>query len=113
MRADYSDQTAIFNPREFNWPIHVIGLGGIGGALLPPLFKLGFKSQLHIWDSDAVEPHNIPAQLLYRKSDIGLQKADAVRGFAERQEAECEIVPHYEFVTSDTPLDGVVISGVD
>lgn len=113
MHADYSDQTAIFNPKEFDWPIHVIGLGGIGSAFLPPLFKLGFNGDLHIWDDDAVEPHNIPAQLIYRKSDVGMKKADAVIGFAERQEAECNLVPHYEFVTSETALDGVVISGVD
>ena len=113
VKADYRDQTGIFDPSDFTWPIHVIGLGGIGSALLPPLFKLGFNGDLHIWDEDAVEPHNIPAQLLYRGSDVGLKKADAVIGFAERQEAECSITPHYEFVTPETGLDGIVISGVD
>ncbi len=113
VKPDYSDQTAIFDPRKFTWPIHVIGLGGIGSAVLFPLFKLGFAGQMHLWDNDQVEPHNIPAQLLYRPSDIGLTKAEAVKAFAERQEAPCEIVVHNEFVVAESPLEGIVISGVD
>jgi len=112
MRADYSDQTAIFDPDAFGWPVHIIGLGGIGGALVFPLLKLGIK-ELHVWDNDEVEPRNIPAQLVYRLSDIGTSKADAVCEFAKRQEVECIVTPHNEFVTSETQLEGVVISGVD
>lgn len=112
MKADYSDQTAIFDPAKFAWPVHIIGLGGIGSAVLFPLLKLGVR-ELHIWDRDEVEPHNIPAQLVYRVSDIGISKAKAVQAFTERQEAECHVVPHEEFVTETTSLEGVVISGVD
>ncbi len=112
MRADFSGQRDIFDPSQFTWPVNVIGAGGIGSALLFPLVKLGV-SQLHIWDSDAVEPHNIPAQLVYRPSDIGLSKVKAASAFLERQEADCEIIGHEGFVTADTPLEGVVISGVD
>lgn len=112
-RQDYSDQVDIFNPDTFSWPIHVIGLGGIGSSVLFPLIKIGFAGTLHLWDTDVVEPHNLPAQAPYRPSDLGLKKAEAAKSFAERQEASCEIVVHDEFVTSTTPLDGVVISGVD
>ncbi len=31
----------------------------------------------------------------------------------QRQEAPCQVVPHEEFVTADTPLEGIIISGVD
>lgn len=109
---DYSNQTDIFDPAQFAWPVHVIGLGGIGGAVLFPLLKLGVH-EVHVWDTDVVEPHNIPAQLVYRPSDIGVSKAKAVQAFAERQEADCEIVIHEERVDSDTKLNGIVISGVD
>lgn len=112
MRADYRDQTDIFDPRKFTWPVHIIGLGGIGSALLFPLLKLGV-GELHLWDFDAVEPHNIPAQLIYRPSDIGMTKAEAACAFIERQEADCKVTPHGERVTASTPLQGVVISGVD
>lgn len=112
-RQDYSDQVEIFNPDTFTWPIHVIGLGGIGSSVLFPLIKIGFAGILHLWDTDVVEPHNLPAQAPYRPSDLGLKKAAAAKSFAERQEASCEVVVHDEFVTSTTLLDGVVISGVD
>lgn len=111
--VDYSQQTDIFDPDAFAWPIHVIGVGGIGSALLPPLFKLGFGGTLHIWDTDALEAHNIPAQLLYRSRDLGTSKLTAVKEFAERQDAECEIIAHPEFVTEETELEGVVIVCVD
>ena len=112
MKADYRDQTAIFDPAKFTWPVHIVGAGGIGSAVIFPLLKLGV-SELHIWDTDTVEPHNLPAQLLYRPSDVGMPKVDAVKAFAERQESECQVVPHRELVTADTFLEGVVISGVD
>jgi len=111
--ADYSQQTDIFDPEKFTWPIHVIGVGGIGSALLPLLFKIGFGGDLHIWDIDNVEPHNIPAQLIYRKRDIGMSKVQAVKEFAERQDAECTVIPHDEFVTEDSELEGVVFVCVD
>jgi len=109
---DYSDQTDIFDPSKFGWPVHLVGLGGIGSAVLFPLLKLGVK-ELHIWDADKVEPHNIPAQLIYRPSDIGMTKAAAACAFIERQEADCRVTPHVENVSADTSLEGVVISGVD
>lgn len=112
MNTDYKDQRGIFDPDKFMWPVHIIGMGGIGSAVLFPLMKLGVK-QLHLWDSDVVEPHNIPAQLLYRPSDIGLAKVQAAAAFLERQEAVCEVTTHQELVTAETPLEGVVISGVD
>lgn len=112
MRIVYSHQTDIFDPDKWTYPVHVIGAGGIGSALLFPLMKLGVH-EIHVWDKDDVEPHNIPAQLLYRPSDIGTSKVDAVCAFAERQEVQCKVVGHNEFVTENTDLGGIVISGVD
>jgi len=110
---DYSDQTDIFDPRTFSWPVHVIGLGGVGSALFALLVKLGV-SEVHVWDHDTVEPHNIPAQQLYRsRSDVGVSKVVAACDYAIRQEVDCNVVPHDEFVDSTTKLEGVVISGVD
>lgn len=112
--VSYSDQKDIFDPEEFTWPVHVIGLGGIGSALALPLVKLGLRSELHLWDDDSVEPHNIPAQLLYRRSDVGKPKAATTAEILEPYcEPQCTLVPHAERVTKDTPLSGVVIGGVD
>ncbi len=114
MVADYSDQTDIFDPAKFAWPVHMIGLGGIGSATVLPLVKLGLRSTLHLWDNDEVEPRNIPAQLIYRPSDVGKSKVqatiDTLSGYIE---APTELQGHTEFVTATTDLSGVVISGVD
>jgi hypothetical protein len=107
---DYSHQTDIFDPAVFRWPVHLIGVGGIGGSLVLPLIKLGI-AHLTVWDDDLVEEHNIPSQLIYTPDDIGKPKVQAVAEFAARYGVE--ITPRQERVTSDTTLQGIVISGVD
>lgn len=112
---DYSDQRKIFDPTTFGYPIHVIGIGGIGSALIHPLAKLGIP-ELHLWDPDPeIEPHNLPAQSVYRPSDLGRPKIEAALDFLCRQEITdtCKVVGHAEAVNESTPLTGVVISGVD
>jgi hypothetical protein len=110
--VSYYGQSGIFDPAKFTWPVHIIGMGGIGSALFLPLIKLGVKT-IHIWDRDDVEPHNIPCQLIYRTNDIGQSKVQVAFDFAQFMGAECEVTPHDELVTADTTLDGVIISGVD
>ena len=113
--VSYADQTDIFDPEEFTWPVHVIGLGGIGSALVLPLVKLGLRSPIHLWDDDQViEPHNIPAQLVYRPADIGKPKAETITEIlTPYADDRCELIPHAEKVSDSTKLEGVVISGVD
>jgi hypothetical protein len=111
-QVSYRDQTALFDPDKFTWPVHIIGAGGIGSALFLPLLKLGVKT-LHVWDPDVVEPHNIPAQLIYRPSDVGKAKVQCMVDFARYLEASCAVIAHQEKVTGASRLSGVVISGVD
>ncbi|HVO86207.1 MAG TPA: ThiF family adenylyltransferase [Candidatus Binatia bacterium] len=114
MHVDYSGQTDIFDPKAFSWPVNVIGVGGIGSAVILPLVKLGLASSLHLWDPDFVEFHNVPAQLIYRASDVGRAKveaaADVLRPYLS---PSCELVLHQELVGPQTPLSGVVIGAVD
>lgn len=113
MRAiPYNDQIEIFDPAEWVWPIHVIGLGGIGSALLLPLVKLGVR-EIHLWDDDEVEPHNVPAQLLYRRSDVGRPKVEAAAEIIESYGLDVTVIQHPFWVTPSTRLEGVVLSGVD
>ena len=114
MKPDYSGQTDFFDPERFAWPIHVIGVGGIGSALVLPLVKLGVRSQLHLWDPDEVERHNVPAQLIYQPADVGRAKVEVASDFLPPYlEPACELGPHQEVVSAATPLEGVVISAVD
>lgn len=113
-RPDYSDQVNFFDPEAFTWDIEIVGLGGIGSALLLPLVKLGFHGTIRLWDPDSVEPRNVPAQMIYGAKDNGKPKvhaaADFVRPFAED---DCTIEPRQELVTASTPLSGVVFNCVD
>ena len=111
-RADYSDQVALFNPQTFGWPVHIIGVGSIGGALLPALAQLGI-AEIHIWDNDRVERRNLTNQCIYRRSDLGLAKVEAAAAYMQRQETEATIITHCERVSAETRFDGVVMSGVD
>ncbi|MEZ4737944.1 MAG: ThiF family adenylyltransferase [Flavobacteriales bacterium] len=54
----------------------VVGLGGIGSALLPMLASMQLGG-ITIIDGDVVEERNLPRQLLYGKSDVGRLKAQA------------------------------------
>ncbi len=110
---DFSHQRDIFNPGMFTWPIHIIGLGGIGSALLLPLINLSDSFEMHLWDDDKVEPHNLPAQLIYRPKDVGQSKVAAATAFAKRQGSRCKIIPHETKVDKSTSLEGIVIAGVD
>lgn len=109
---DYRDQTEFFDPDEWSWPVHIVGMGGIGSAVFLPLLKLGVP-EVHLWDDDHVELHNIPAQLIYRRSDVGLPKVVAAKQFAERQEYDTQVIVHEERVSESTKLKGVVIGAVD
>ena len=73
---EYSRQVNIFKPNEFNTPGHVIGVGATGSWLALSLAKLGVKN-IHVWDDDIVEEHNIPNQM-FKESQIGCTKLDSI-----------------------------------
>lgn len=110
--VSYADQLDIFDPEQWAWPIHVVGLGGIGSALLLPLVKLGVR-EIHLWDDDVVEPHNVPAQLLYRVSDVGKAKVTAAAELVDSYGLDVTIVQHQCWMTPSSDVEGVVMSGVD
>jgi len=111
--ANYQNQTAIFDPKSFAWPVHIVGAGSIGSSVLFSLTAMGV-SDIHIWDADKLEIHNTPAQPIYRvSSDLGAPKVAAASDFVARQELNAKITTHQEFVGENTALSGVVISGVD
>lgn len=56
--------------------VTLIGVGGIGTALLPVLARLKPK-QVIIWDDDLVKPENLVNQLLWDQADIGKHKSVA------------------------------------
>lgn len=114
--ASYEGQRDFFDPELFQYPVHIIGMGGIGGTVALPLVKHGIRSELHLWDKDTLAAHNLPGQMMYRPRDLGASKIKAAAKILEDyKEPELDIITHDYWVDEDTDFDfsGVVISGVD
>lgn len=102
---DYSRQKEVFDPTQFKLPVHVVGCGATGSWVAMLLAKLGV-ADIHLWDFDIVEEHNIPNQL-FMLNDVGCPKASST---SRNCEAATGTLPFctMEAVTGDTPLTGVV-----
>lgn len=71
-------QLGWFDPRNKTLPrIHVVGCGGIGSFLVPMLAKMGWND-IHVYDFDLVEEHNMPNQN-FSIHDLGMPKVDAMK----------------------------------
>lgn len=72
----------VFNPGEWGARrVDIIGVGAIGSKIALSLAKLGVQ-QLHVWDHDVIEAHNIANQV-YAQGHIGGSKAAAMADIAE------------------------------
>lgn len=111
--TDFANQLDLFNPRRHNQTVHIIGMGGIGSEVFRQVLGVGIR-HIEIWDDDAVEGHNLPSQLIYPKRDLGKLKVLSAASYAEYMGYDdITLTAHAERVTPDTPLEGIVISGVD
>lgn len=108
---DYTRQQGILDPRRFAWPVHLVGLGGIGSAVAPILAKLGV-SEIHLWDDDTLENGNLPSQFLYRLEDVGKTKVEAAREILSAL-GPVAVTAHARRFTTEETLEGIVVSGVD
>lgn len=98
-----------FDPVDITHNIHVIGVGAVGSHIATFLTRLGVKS-LHIWDFDTVDSHNIPNQM-YRESDIGQSKVDALAEQLLGINSELKIHIHHKY--QDETLSGYLFIAVD
>jgi len=70
-------QLTIFDPEKFAAErIDVIGVGATGSYAVWFLAKIGMQN-IHVWDDDTIESHNVPNQL-YFMDQVGLKKVDAL-----------------------------------
>lgn len=73
---------SVFDPEGFgDRRIDIVGVGATGSRIALSLAKLGIKD-IHVWDFDKVEEHNIPNQM-FDFSDIGSFKVDAMKRVIE------------------------------
>ena len=74
---DITRHLDVFSRDAFgNKRIDVIGAGATGSRIVLSLAKLGLEN-IHVWDFDKVEPHNIANQA-FSQADIGKFKVDAL-----------------------------------
>lgn len=66
-----------FNPALVKESIHIIGCGALGSHVAELLVRLGVTN-IHLWDFDTVDEHNITNQL-YTHKQIGLPKTEALK----------------------------------
>lgn len=100
-----------FDADVIDMPIHVVGCGAIGSHIAELLTRIGCTN-IHLYDFDTVEPHNITNQM-FTHSDIGELKVDAVEAYMKAINPECNIKKHPEGLQPPYKLSGHVFLCVD
>lgn len=107
---DWLRQLGVIPPEKLQFPITLIGAGGIGSPCAIALAKMGC-SNLTIWDFDTVEKHNIANQF-YPIDAVGKLKVEAlstvVEGFGGLRP---HVVP--KAFAAEERVSGVVCACVD
>ncbi len=100
-----------FKPVEFaNKRIDIIGVGATGSKIAMELAKLGIKN-IHIWDDDVIEGHNLANQH-FIESDIGELKVSALAQHIV-DATGCIVTQHPCRVEGGEPLGAYVFNLVD
>ena len=66
----------IINPNNIGAPVHIIGVGATGSHLAYVLTKIGIRN-LHLWDMDTVEAHNVANQF-QTNGNVGQKKTESI-----------------------------------
>lgn len=102
---------SVFDPDKFgDQPVHVIGVGATGSRIALGLAKLGVKN-LHLWDFDKVESHNIANQV-FGIDDIDKAKVYALADIIQQQTGTIPTI-HETRVTGEEDLEGYIFLLVD
>lgn len=113
----FSRQMALFDPDNHQVRVTILGAGATGSFVALALAKLGVKD-IHIWDQDTVEWHNVPNQL-HRWSDTGKSKVEATAEIVEQfcqglDEIEPKMTLHNKmFEPEDSLTHGIVVCAAD
>jgi hypothetical protein len=96
----------VFDPYAFGEQrVDIIGCGATGSRVAIGLAKLGLRN-LHCWDFDMIEGHNVPNQA-FGIDDIGKPKVEALRDMILRQ-TEIQITAHNEAYAGQQDLGSIV-----
>lgn len=106
MSVDPLRHLSVFSPTAFgNRRVDIIGAGATGSRIVLSLAKLGVEN-LHVWDFDKVEEHNVANQA-FGNGDIGKLKVEALAELV-KQQTGADIFIHPERVDGTQTLGNVV-----
>ena len=103
---DVTRHRSIFDPHKWAGRIDIIGVGATGSKIALSLAKLGVRN-LHVWDDDIVEPHNLANQV-YLRPDLGMPKTKAVRFMIQRA-SDVAVNPHGHWLPEHARMLGDVV----
>jgi len=84
--------------------VAVIGIGGIGCAVLPRMARWPL-SRLTLIDGDQVEEHNLEQQELYAEMDIGAWKSGVSAAWMRQIIPATSVEPHAVFLGANNALE--------
>jgi molybdopterin/thiamine biosynthesis adenylyltransferase len=115
MTIDTLRHYEIFNPRENDAGVTIIGAGAIGSRVFALLVELGLE-KITVYDHDYVEGHNLANQL-YSADDVGYTKVCALNQWVTVKLGQDPPPSTMRFiaekVTPETEIDGTVFLLVD
>jgi len=74
----YMRQVDIANPKKFQHPVTILGLGAIGSAAAVAIGKMGVPKGMTFIDYDRFEMHNVANQICLETVHLGQPKAKAM-----------------------------------
>lgn len=108
-RLDIRRHQELFDGDTFNKKVTIIGAGATGSWLALQLAKLGITN-IHVYDFDVVEEHNIPNQI-FGLQHIGKPKVEALYDIIQEQTGTQIHINNMPYV--DQRLSGYVFAMVD
>lgn len=107
-----SKHLKFFDPiNDIKAPIHIIGCGAIGSTIAEMLTRMGVP-ELHVYDFDTVEPHNIANQMFWDEhATKGYDKENAIRDICLKINPNAKIIGHGAY--DDQKLSGFIFLCVD
>jgi hypothetical protein len=97
---------SIFDPKEYPYPVHIIGAGATGSRVFAALVELGITN-IRVYDDDVVEDHNLANQI-YGVDDIGNFKVTGCSNFTLHK---LGIVPESMMFINRKVTDGYLRNG--
>lgn len=102
---NFSTLSAQDQERLFSCRVSLLGLGGLGGALLEMLARMGFGRRGYGWiraaDGDLFEASNLNRQLFCLESNLGLPKAQEAMQRIQAVNSEVDLQVHQNFLQTE------------